>query len=102
MLAGSVMLRDLAIEVAVLAGLAFCFFLFVPTARLSFNSRVVPILFFCVVGFLGLAVFQLKRLFDGGKKKHPIAFTIILIVTMIVIFAIAWILSEPRPMDWLV
>jgi len=95
------MLKDLAIETAVLAGLFFFVFMLVPNARLNFNSRVVPLLFLGFLGFMGLAVFQVKRLWNGGKTKHAVAFTVILIIIIVISSVVRWILSEPEPIDWL-
>jgi hypothetical protein len=93
------MLKDLAIETAISAGLFSFFFLFATTVRSSFTSKVVPLLFFCVLGFLGLAIFQLRKLLDGGKTKHVVAFIAILMATIIITSVIVWMWSGPVPID---
>jgi hypothetical protein len=92
------MLKDLAIEIAVLAGLTFSLFLLVPTIRAAYGIIhgffVLPLLAF--LGILCLAVFQVKRLSNGGKTKHAAAFTAILIANIIITSVITWILYEPQ------
>jgi hypothetical protein len=56
-------------------------------------------LVFWFFGFLVLALFQLKRLSDSGKEKHAVIFIVILIATVIGAFVLAWMLSEPIPID---
>ena len=95
------MLKDLAIEIAASAGLFFFVFMLIPNARFNFNSRVVPLLFLGFLGFMGLAMFQVKRLWNGGKAKHAVVFIVILIIIIVISSVVMWILSEPETIDWL-
>jgi len=92
------MLKDLAVELAILAGLTFSLFLLVPTVRVAYGIIhgffVLPLLAF--LGILCLAVFQVKRLSNSGKNKHATALIVVLIATVIIMFVITWILSEPQ------
>jgi len=95
------MLKDLAVESGVLAGLAFCTYVFVPHARFPnsvFKLDVAVLSFLCILSFLGLAGFQLKRLLDRGKTNHAVAFTAILIAIIVITSVVTWILSEPKLM----
>jgi uncharacterized membrane protein YhaH (DUF805 family) len=95
------MLKDLAVESGVLAGLFFFVFLFVPKVRMPYSVYTIDevVLFFLgVLAFLGLAVFQLKRLLDRGKTKHAVVFIAILIAIIVITSVVTWILSEPKLM----
>ena len=85
------MLRDLAIEIAVSAGLGFCAFWFFPflMAGLSSSHPIAELLgFFSFIGFVLLLYFSarhLKSLLSRGKTKQAIFFTALIVAVMLII-----------------
>ena len=81
------MLKDLAIEIAVSAGLGFCGFFF-----------ILPVLggFVALFSFIGFMLFlyfgarHLKSLLNRGKTKHAIFFIAIVVVALLVSSITLW------------
>ena len=92
------MLKELVIELAVLAGLVFCMLFFVPALMypLTFELRGGPLSIFGFIGLIVYSIFHLKRLLNDKKTKHAIFFMTFLIATIVISSITFWILYEPK------
>lgn len=90
------MLKDLAIEIAVSAGLGFCAFWFFPFLMrgLGTSSPIgEQVTFFSFIGlvvFLYFSARHLKSLSNRGKTKHATFFTVIIVVALLISFVMCW------------
>jgi len=93
-----IMLKDLAVEIAVLICLVFCIFLIVPMLMYPYQIDVesAPLPFIGFIVFLIVAIFHVNKLLNGGKTKHAIAFAGILITATVISSIITWILFQPK------
>jgi len=91
------MLRDLAIELLILASLVVCILFFTPPLTYPWfyglSNAILPLTGFA--GLLFCSTLQMKRLANKGKVAHAVAFATFMIATIILFVMIFWIMARP-------